>query len=266
MADVRFERSDEIAVILLDRPEVRNALSLDMVEGIIEGLRWAEGNGAKGVVLAGAGGYFCAGLDLKAIAGQAGSEVSLADQVLPVGKAMARAFAASPLPSVSAVAGGALGGAFALAMIPDFCVAGRTAKFSTQYLKLGMTPDFGMSYFLTQRVGPARAAGLLLRAPVLDAPDAHAAGVVDEVVGDDDVIDAAVRLASEVGGRLPTAIQGVRALTQVALANSLDEHLEEEERWVRRCFAANPTFQKYAAAFSSRDADPKAWAATSGLR
>jgi 2-(1,2-epoxy-1,2-dihydrophenyl)acetyl-CoA isomerase len=265
MADVRYERADDVAILVLDRPEARNAVSKEMFEGLIEGIRWAESVDARAIVLAGAGGYFCAGLDLKEIAARAGAEEQLLLEWLPAGNAMVRAFHATPLPSVSAVTGGALGAAFSLALVPDFCIAGRSAKFSPQYLKLGMTPDIGLSYFLTRRLGPGRAANLLLRSPVLDAPAALAAGVIDEVVDDDAVLDAAVALAGEIGARVPTTIQGVRALTRAALANTLDQQLEEEERWVQRAFHANPAFQSYASAFRARGADRDGWTATSGL-
>jgi enoyl-CoA hydratase/carnithine racemase len=262
--DIRYDTHGQIVVITLDRPDHRNAVTREIFLGITEGVARAETEGARALVLAGAGSYFCAGLDLKSLESAAGAEQEVFGEVLQAGNRMIAAFGSTPLPSVSAVQGGAVGGGLGLALSTDLCITGCSATFSTQYIKVGMTPDVGVSFHLTRRLGPARASSMLLRSPVVRAESALAMGLVDDVVEDEEVLETAVRVAGELARRSPTAINGIRSLTSSAFSHDLNEHLAEEQDWIHRCWA-DPTAQRYAQAFKDRSIDPTAWAATSGL-
>jgi len=262
--EVRYERSDAVAVITLDRPQARNAVTIALFDGLAEAVAQAHDDGARALVLTGAGGYFCAGLDIKQLQSSAGNEATVLGAVLEAGKRAVLAIAQSPLPSVSAVEGGALGGGLALALCTDVCLAGAGARLSTQYARVGTTTDLGLSHTLTRRLGPGRSASQLLRSPTLDAGQALALGLIDEIVADGGALDAALGVAADLATRSPTLVAGMRELAGTALGHTFAEHLDAEQAWIHRGWA-DPTAQAYAAAFAKRTADPGSWSSTSGL-
>src|SRR3546814_2044205 len=100
-----------------------------------------------------------------------------------------------PKPVVAAVQGTAIGAGFGLALAADLVVAGRSARFSTGYARLGLSADAGVSWFLTQALGPRQAGALLMTARFLGADEAHSLGLIDEVV-EDEALPAAAETAA----------------------------------------------------------------------
>jgi 2-(1,2-epoxy-1,2-dihydrophenyl)acetyl-CoA isomerase len=263
--EVLYDRRDGVAVITLNRPGARNAVTQGLFSAACAVVARAAEDGAGAIVLAGAGGYFCAGVDLKAMLRSAGSEEEAFAGVLAAGNRLSLALAESPLPSVSAVEGGAVGGGLGVALATDVCVVGRGARLSTQYGRVGMTPDVGVSWQLTQRLGPRLAASQLMRSPMLGGEQAVQLGLADVVVDDGSVLEAAVELAGELASRPPHVVAGARALTAAAARDcaGLVEQLELEREWIHRGWKS-PHAQAYAAAFAERSSDPSAWSSVSG--
>jgi 2-(1,2-epoxy-1,2-dihydrophenyl)acetyl-CoA isomerase len=198
MNDMVLQNLDRgLLTITMNRPDRRNALNPDMTRGLVEAARRAsEDHEVRAVLLKGAGGTFCVGGDVKSMAeGRAPLpyEAKLAN--LRRGMEVSRILHQMPKPVVAQVDGAAAGAGLSIALACDLRVAGETAKITTAFAKVGLSGDFGGTYFLTHLVGSARARELYLTSPVLTAREALALGIVTRVVPDAEVEAAAQELA-----------------------------------------------------------------------
>ena len=183
-----------LLTITMNRPDRRNALNPDMVSGLVEAARRAaEDHEVRAVLLKGAGGTFCVGGDVKAMAeGRAPLpfEAKLAN--LRRGMEVSRILHQMPKPVVAQLDGAAAGAGLSIALSCDLRVASESCKITTAFAKVGFSGDYGGTYFLTKLLGAAKARELYLLSPVLAASEALALGMVTKVVPDAD-IDAAAR-------------------------------------------------------------------------
>ena len=185
MSEVLIESlKDGVLTLTMNRPEARNALNLEMSDRMVEALRRAQLDPAvRAVVLTGAGGAFCAGGDVKSMA--AGRDASQTFE-MRAARLRDRAEASRLLhemakPTIALIPGPAAGAGLALAMACDFRLAIDTAKFTVAFAKVGLSGDYGASWFLTQLVGPARAKELLMLSPLLTADQALGMGLLHRV-------------------------------------------------------------------------------------
>lgn len=189
MTEVLLERRDGVAVITLNVPERRNALTLPISAALVDAVRECEEDtSVRAIVVTGAPPAFCAGADLTAL-GDAHEEG------LRKMYAGFLAFAECSLPTVAAVNGAAVGAGLNLALACDVRLAGRKARFDTRFLQIGIHPGGGMTWMLQRAVGPQTAMAMTLLGQVLDADAAVHAGLAYQRI-DDDLVDAAVALAS----------------------------------------------------------------------
>jgi enoyl-CoA hydratase len=238
MADLLVERPrPEIALVTLNRPARLNALSFDLVDELHETFDTLDAdNSCRVIVLTGAGRGFCAGLDLKSIApssrstGAHGNRSAMLSQSRIANLIIRMRRIQQPI--VAAVNGPAYGGGFALALSSDLRVASDTARFCTQFIKLGLSGcDVGVSYLLPRLVGGARAHELMLTARELGAAEAKEIGLVVDVVPAADVVDRALALAETLLNFSPF---GVAMTKEVMWANldapSIDAAVHLENR------------------------------------
>jgi 2-(1,2-epoxy-1,2-dihydrophenyl)acetyl-CoA isomerase len=198
MNDMVLQNLDRgLLTITMNRPDRRNALNPDMTRGLVEAARRAsEDHEVRAVLLKGAGGTFCVGGDVKSMAeGRAPLpyEAKLAN--LRRGMEVSRILHQMPKPVVAQVDGAAAGAGLSIALACDLRIAGETAKITTAFAKVGLSGDYGGTYFLTHLVGSAKARELYLTSPVLTAREALALGMVTRVVPDAEVEAAAQELA-----------------------------------------------------------------------
>lgn len=208
MDTVRYECTDGIAEIMLARPPV-NALTPEMVDGVVAALRRAAADDrARAVVLgSGVADRFCAGLNLNAFH-QAPLErihalletlyVQMTDAQFNLGK-----------PSIAAVGGPARGGGVTLAISCDMIVAGRSASFGYPEIEVGLLPAIHYAH-LPRIVGRHRAFDLLFTGRSFDVSEAQALGLVSRVVDDDAVLREARALARELAGKSPAVMKMAR--------------------------------------------------------
>jgi enoyl-CoA hydratase/carnithine racemase len=223
MSQIELQRPHaEVTLLTLNRPEKLNALSFDVVEELHGALdEIAADNTSRVVVLTGAGRGFCSGLDLTAIGP---SPVAAGTKGPRSGMRSQERIAELPLklrrlhqPVIAAVNGPAYGGGFALALACDLRVASASARFCSQFIKVGVGGcDIGISYTLPRLIGGARAFELMLTAREVDAAEALALGVVTDVVADGSVVDRALELAELICSYTPF---GVEMTKQVMWAN-----------------------------------------------
>jgi 2-(1,2-epoxy-1,2-dihydrophenyl)acetyl-CoA isomerase len=198
--DLLVRVEDGVAVLTMNRPARRNALSPAMLEALATALREAEESDDVGcVVLTGAGGAFCAGGDVKAMAeGNAAGmdyDARVARQRRSQ-RATSGRLHAMPKPTIAALPGPAAGAGLSLALACDLRVAARSAILSTAFARVGLAGDFGGTWFLARLVGPARARELYFLSERLSAEEAERLGIVNRVVDDERLEKEALGLAA----------------------------------------------------------------------
>lgn len=231
---VRFSVQDGVATILLDRPKV-NALSVALQDQIRDAARQAATReDVRAVVVHGGPRVFAAGADIVEMAA-----MTHADMVArgPQLQACFAELAAIPKPTVSAINGYALGGGCELAMCTDFRIAGQSAKLGQPEVLLGVIPGAGGTQRLTRLVGVARAKELIYSGRIIDADEALAIGLVDEVVPDESVYDVAVARMSRYVGGAPLALAAAKAAIDGGLDGSLADGLARETELFAGLFA-----------------------------
>jgi 2-(1,2-epoxy-1,2-dihydrophenyl)acetyl-CoA isomerase len=188
MADLLETVADGVAVLTMNRPEARNALSNDMLERLLEALpRLASDPAVGAVVITGAARAFCAGGDVKGFAtspGGANHGASPERAALALRQKMevSRWLHEMPKPTIASIPGAAAGAGLSIALACDFRIAARGAKITTAFAKVGLSGDFGGTYFLTQLVGQAKAKELYLLSDVITAEEAERIGLVNRAV------------------------------------------------------------------------------------
>ena len=186
-----------LLTITMNRPDRRNALNPDMTRGLVEAARRAaEDHEVRAVLLKGAGGTFCVGGDVKSMAeGRAPLPFEAKMANLRRGMEVSRILHEMPKPVVAQVDGAAAGAGLSIALSCDLRVASASCKITTAFAKVGLSGDYGGTYFLTQLLGSAKARELYLTSPVLTAQEAYNLGIVTKVVPDAEVEEAARELA-----------------------------------------------------------------------
>jgi 2-(1,2-epoxy-1,2-dihydrophenyl)acetyl-CoA isomerase len=187
-----------LLTITMNRPDRRNALNPDMTRGLVEAARRAmEDHEVRAVLLKGAGGTFCVGGDVKSMAD--GSRPPLPFEAkmsnLRRGMEVSRILHEMPKPVVAQLDGAAAGAGLSIALSCDLRIASASVKLTTAFAKVGLSGDYGGTYFLTQMLGSAKARELYLTSPVLSAQEAHALGLVTKVVPDAEIDAAAHEFA-----------------------------------------------------------------------
>ncbi|MGE4242467.1 enoyl-CoA hydratase [Ramlibacter sp.] len=204
---VEFPR-DACAVVRLDRPAAKNALTAAMRRELVRLFADELPARARVVVLTGAGGAFCAGLDLQELGAAADPRPLIVAEELDVARAM-RAFDG---PIIGAVDGAAVTGGFELALACDLLLASEAARFADTHARIGVLPAWGLSQELSRRIGPARAKQMSFTGNFIDAQRALAWGLVNEVVPRDALMPAALGLADDMLSTEPQALRAYKRL------------------------------------------------------
>jgi 2-(1,2-epoxy-1,2-dihydrophenyl)acetyl-CoA isomerase len=234
---IRIEVDGEIGTLTLDRPDAFNAMSPEMIGEMTVAFAWlADRARLRGLVLTGAGKAFCAGGDVTWFRkGVESEEIDLPSDVRRGAEVLHQAIVdlrRIPYPVVGAINGPAAGAGFSLALACDIRIAASSAFFAPAYGRIGASPDGGMTYFLPRVVGPSKALELLLEDPNLSAEDAKALGLVSEVVGPDELMEAAQAKAGELAKKAPHYVRMAKKLIGVSIENSITEHLQLERHGI----------------------------------
>src|SRR5258708_17612062 len=196
------EIADRVAIITLNRPEARNALSDRLTPALRRMIKLRGDDPNVGAILiTGAGGAFCAGGDVKGMGGGAAKvEATFEDRVADLRtkqRTLTGAVVAVRKPTVAALPGPAAGAGMAIALACDIRIAAETAIMATGYARIGLTGDYGINWLLTRLAGPARARELMFLSERLDARRCEALGLVNRVVPDSELREVAFALAKQ---------------------------------------------------------------------
>jgi 2-(1,2-epoxy-1,2-dihydrophenyl)acetyl-CoA isomerase len=243
--EVETSRDGAVLTITLNRPDVLNAFNTEMHRALAAALKDARDSEVRAVVLTGAGRGFCVGQDLTEFREAPGDiGLRLRGNYHP----NIRAIRALEKPVIAAVNCAAAGAGMSIACACDIRIAADSASFIPAFINIGLIPDSGGSYFVTRLLGAARAFEWLASGKKLTAAEAHAWGLVSEVVESDALPARAAELAAQLAN-LPT--RGV-GMTKRLLDHAVDATLEEQlEREAQLQTAATQTedFREGVAAF-----------------
>ncbi|MBU4566903.1 MAG: enoyl-CoA hydratase/isomerase family protein [Desulfarculus sp.] len=175
-----FEQEDSVLKVMINIPDKRNALDMEVRPQILEVLQDLQTDSSvRAVILSGAGKHFCAGGDLRSMQ-NIGGPVPAYDR-LKNGHRLVRAMVELPKPIITSVDGVAAGAGVSLILASDLCIASDRAKFLFSFIKVGLAPDWGQYFFLPQRIGMARTKQLMMEGGSLTAQEAFDAGMINRI-------------------------------------------------------------------------------------
>jgi enoyl-CoA hydratase/carnithine racemase len=229
-AELQATRRDTTLILTISNPGAKNALHPDIYAAAIETLSTAERDDSiRAVVLTGADNFFCSGGNLNRLLENRAKDPSEQAESITSLNNWIEAIRDCPKPVIAAVEGAAAGAGFSLALACDMIVASVSAKFLMSYVKLGLTPDGGGSWFLTRSLPRQLAAELLMSGEMILAPRLHQLGIVNKLATDGAALDTALSWADELAALSPNAVERIKSLMQQASGNTLTQHFETEK-------------------------------------
>jgi 2-(1,2-epoxy-1,2-dihydrophenyl)acetyl-CoA isomerase len=230
---IQFELRGKVGVITLNRPDSLNAITVMMAHELKEVLHKAPTEGARAMILTGAGRAFCAGGDLREmqkIAERDGRVEAFFDEPLRLLNECVLMIRRMPLPVIAAVNGVASGGGCNLALVCDLIMAGESARFNQAFIKVGLSPDCGGTYILPRVIGWRRATELMMTGDVIGASRALEMGMINAVVPDNELMPQALNLAEKLAQAPTAAIARIKELLEASATNECEAQLEAERK------------------------------------
>jgi len=223
---IRTRIENGVATIELDRPERLNALSHEMKESLLQSLQeYAHDDAVRVVVLQGTGKAFCAGSDVTTMGD---FSIGAGRQRLMLAHAIIKAIEHLEKPVIAVVSGVAVGIGWSLALASDFILASPAARFGQVFRKVGLAPDGGSVFLLSQYVGVLRAKELTMTARMVDGDEAARLGLVTELVAEEKLFARAQEIAADLAAGASLALGMTKRMFVAAAGNDLDRFLDME--------------------------------------
>lgn len=252
MGDVLHEIRDGIARITLNRPDKLNSFTVALHGELRQAIERTRAEGARVLILSGAGRAFCTGQDLaERIAPPGTPPPDLGHSIETWYKPLVLALRALPIPVIAAVNGAAAGAGANLALACDIVLAARSAVFIQAFSRLGLGPDCGGSYFLPRVAGTARAMGLMLTADKLSAEQAEQWGLIWKCVDDDRLMPETEALAARLVQGPPLAYAAIKRALYASSDNTLEQQLDLE-RDAQRALGRSEDYREGVTAFMEK--------------
>jgi enoyl-CoA hydratase len=250
MSEVLVEARDGVQIITINRPEARNAVNGAVARGVAEALDELDATDDLRVgVLTGAGGTFCAGMDLKGFL--------TGDLPFVEGRGFGGITQAPPSkPIVAAVEGYAVAGGFELTLACDLVVAAEGARFGVPEVKRGLVAAAGAAMLLPHRIPRPIALEMLMTGEPISAERAASLGLVNRVTGDGGALDGALELAAAIAANGPLAVRISKQIAHEAVDWSTDEAWKNQEQLVLPVFGSEDA-QEGSTAFAEKR--PPVW-------
>jgi 2-(1,2-epoxy-1,2-dihydrophenyl)acetyl-CoA isomerase len=253
---VLVEREGAVTVVTLNRPDKLNSFSTDMTARLSHAFEAAaHDEHCRVILVTGAGRGFCAGQDLseRAVAPGKHERVDVGHSIETRFNPLIRHMRALPKPIVMAVNGVAAGAGANFAFAGDIVLAGKSASFIQSFVKIGLMPDCGGTWFLPHHLGPARALALAMLAEPLPAEKAAEWGLIWKTVDDAELIPQAKALAQKLSQQSAPALAAIKHAIHAAALRTLDEALDHE-RDTQRELGYGDDFAEGVAAFLEKRA------------
>jgi len=227
MSDLLYEVKDKIATITLNRPDKLNAFTGPMIDGWAQALAEAQADDSVNViVVTGAGRAFCAGGDVGRMRETKPTPLENKNQLWENIHRVPRTLEAMDKPVIAMVNGLAVGAGMGMCLMCDVRIASEEARFSTGYVRVGLVPGDGDTYFLPRLVGAAKALELLWTADFVDAQEALRLGIVNRVVPAGDLAQQTRAFAEQLANGPQVSIRMIKRLVYQSLRLDLRTHLD----------------------------------------
>lgn len=234
MSEVIVERIGRTSIVTIARPEARNALTRDVNRMLVQALVDAGTDPEiRVVVLTGAGGHFCSGADLKKNLADDPEMLDKLEDYLTEYHALIRAIVRCPKPTIAMLAGAAVGFGADLALACDLRVASDTAYIQERFVKIGLMPDGGGTFWLPRLVGTARALRMILLAEKVDAQQMKDLGLLVDLSSADRLREATLDVARTLEAGPPLAHAAIKEALYASWGSLEDALLREREGQIR---------------------------------
>lgn len=261
MTELMSQSDGPIHRLILNRPARRNALIPAMARSLAQEIEQIEETGmARVIVLSGAGGHFCAGLDLRWL-DSLGETPSVADlqHGLSDFQAAVLAIVRCPIPVIAVIQGTAAGFGFDLTLACDMRLAANSASFTSAFARMGLVPDGGSTFTLPRLVGVGRALRVLMTDQSLDAQEALSIGLVEEVFPDQELEAGVARVTGSLIAGAEASVRAIKRLCRGGEGGALEQALSSEGAAQIQALQS-PEFRTRLEAFTARAAARKAGA------
>ena len=228
---VKYELNESVAVVTMNRPEALNALSLQLSKDLRAAFERAISDGARAVVLTGAGRAFCSGGDLREmqqIGQREGRIEAFLEEPLKALHDVILLIRETPIPFVAAVNGVCAGAGTNFALACDIVFAAEGATFNEAFVRIGLSPDCGGSFFLPRAVGEKLAAELFMTGETVSAERAAQFGMINRVVSADNLMTETLMMAKKLALAPTGAVGRIKRMLNASFSNNLAEQLELE--------------------------------------
>lgn len=231
-----LQNREGIFTLILNQPESRNALSQEMAEEFELAIReLGEDQKARGLILTGAGRAFCAGGDFHSIISEFRRPAVELQPRLRRFYSRFLSLKRLHIPTLAAVNGPAVGAGFSLALACDMRIASKKATFHANFVRLGVHPGMGATYFLPRLVGTSKALEILWKGEVLNAQEALEMGIVNKLTEPEQLLEEAYEFMSKITQMSPTVLKLTKDSVYMGVESSLDEMLERESQAQALC-------------------------------
>jgi 2-(1,2-epoxy-1,2-dihydrophenyl)acetyl-CoA isomerase len=230
---IKYELQETVAVITFNRPEALNALSLALTKDLFSAVRQAIADKARAVVLTGEGRAFCSGGDLREMQSmwqKEGRIEAFLEEPLKALHDVVLLIRETPIPFVAAVQGVCAGAGTNFALACDLVFAAENASFNEAFVRIGLSPDCGGSFFLPRAVGEKLAAEIFMTGDTLSAARAAEIGLINRVVAADALLEEALKMARKLALAPTASIGRIKQMLNASFANNLSDQLALEHR------------------------------------
>jgi 2-(1,2-epoxy-1,2-dihydrophenyl)acetyl-CoA isomerase len=248
---VKYAFEANVATITFNRPEALNALSLQLCIDLRSAIEKAIGDQARAVVLTSEGRAFCSGGDLremKTMWEKEGRIEAFLEEPLKALHDVIALIRKTPIPFVAAVGGVCAGAGTNFALACDLIIASEDATFNEAFIRIGLSPDCGGTFFLPRAIGEKRAAELLMLGGTLNSAEAHSIGLINKVVTTDELADATSKLSAQLAAGPTGSIGRIKKMLNASSSNTLEEQLKLEQECQLES-GRSPDFKEGVAAF-----------------
>ncbi len=227
--DVLYEVSDHIATLTINRPEQRNTISQAMLNGLSEHLLAADADeDVRAIIIIGAGKFFCAGLDLTGGdigPGSGEKKKTRMHPTLDLRNTPPTVLHNLNTPTIAALNGSAAGYGMDLALGCDIRIMADNAKLAAAFTARGIVPESGGTWLLPRMIGWAKASEIIFTGKTLTAAECTDYGLVNSVVGHNEVADAARSMAQQIARNAPMAVQASKRMMRMGMDENFNDHV-----------------------------------------
>ncbi len=228
---VLFSLENDVALITMNRPDALNALSLQLTKDLFAAVEHAAASGARAVVLTGTGRAFCSGGDLRemqSIGQKEGRVEAFLEEPLQALHDVILKIRGLPIPFIAAVNGVCAGAGTNFALACDLVIAAEGVSFNEAFVRIGLSPDCGGTFFLPRAIGEKLAAELFMTGESVSAERAAQFGMINKIVPPESLMDEAMQLAARLASGPTGSIGRIKRMLNSSFSNSLEQQLRLE--------------------------------------